>query len=70
MLRLGAGLEAKASDLLAQPNSDSLLLVGVQHGSVEWVELLLWRVRQAINTGRLQVTALESAFLSLQWNRS
>ena len=59
MLRLGAGLEAKASDLFAQPNSDNLLIVGVQHGSVEWVELLLWRVRQTINTGRLQVITLD-----------
>ena len=57
MLGLGAGLEAKVSDLLAQPNSDSLLLVGVQYGSVEWVELLLWRVTQAINTGGLQPRA-------------
>ena len=68
MLRLGAGLEAKASDLFAQPNSDNLLIVGVQHGSVEWVELLLWRVRQTINTGK--VASYNSRFLSLQWNPS
>ena len=64
MLRLGAGLEAKASDLLAQPNSDSLLLVGVHHGSVEWLELLLWRVRQAINTGKV-ASYSSRMFLSL-----
>lgn len=52
---MGAGLAGKASDLLMQPKSDGLLLMDVQHGPQEWAELLVWRVRRAVTTGKLQV---------------
>ena len=57
---MGAGLAGKASDLLMQPKSDGLLLMDVQHGPEEWAELLVWRVRHAVTTGRLPTVTWQS----------
>ena len=44
---VSAGVEEEASKLLCQPKSDVLLLLDVQYGSKQWLDLLLWRTKQA-----------------------
>lgn len=52
-LRVSAGVEEEATKLLLQPKSEILLLMDIQFGSQQWLDLLLWRTEQAAKSGEL-----------------
>lgn len=58
-LAMGAGMEARASELLSQPRSDFLLFTDVQFASQEWKDSLLWRTNKAKKSGTVFYSKLK-----------